>query len=70
MFYVYIHIHRVHAWCQQRSKEVPGSRANRATDGCEPPCVWEPNPVLQEQQALLITEPSLQTPPLPPPLLF
>lgn len=70
MFYVYIHIHRVHTWCQQRSKEVPGSHANRAMDGCEPQCVWEPNPVLEEQQVLSITEPFLQTSPLPPPPLF
>lgn len=49
---------------RQRSEEGIGSPRVGLTDGSESPCgCWEANPgLLQEQQVLLTSEPSLQPP--------
>lgn len=59
--------YHLYAWCPQRQVEVIGSPGTRVTDGCELPWgYWELNlyPV-EEQLALLVTEPCLPAPVLP-----
>jgi hypothetical protein len=50
------------AWCYQKTEEGIRSTETEVTDAYEPPCWYqEPNlGPLQEEHALLTTEPSLQ----------
>lgn len=59
LFYVYLYLH---AWCTWKPEEGARSPKTGVTDECQSPSgCWKSNPgVLEEQQVLLIVEPSLQ----------
>lgn len=63
MFCLYVCIYITGIQCLWRLEKNVGSSENGIRDDCKAPCrLWEKNPgTLQEQQALLTTDPSLQT---------
>ena len=54
-------LHHVPVWGHQNPEDGVRSSGTGAVDGCHPPCGWELNPGLMEEQPVLFTaEPSLQ----------
>ena len=62
MFHLHVYVRAPHPLVPEEPEEGIGSPGTGVTDGCEPPCgCWEQSSCpLEEQQMVLIAEPSLQ----------